>query len=195
MTLDLVDRAFLARITQAAEPDAGVGASAGTSAPAAERPADPILDTLLARCPEGWARLADRVVAAWDSGDRVIAVTGRARGEGRSVVVAGLVHVLRGRGLPVSCLDTGPASAREADDAGPDGGVVIVDAGIWFPPGPVHRGRLARAAFGCHAAVLVRRGARPPCPAHEAALVALGIHVLGEVVTLADSPPPAPDSR
>jgi hypothetical protein len=35
--------------------------------------------------------------------------------------------------------------------------------------------------------VLVRRASRPPCPACASALIAIGIRVLGEVVTFAEA--------
>ncbi|NCA10371.1 hypothetical protein EBR56_00935 [bacterium] len=106
------------------------------------------------------------------------------------------MHVLQRGGTVVSCRDIHAArdgAIPESEDDGRPTLPTLVDGGVWFPPGPVHRGRLARAAFGCHAAVLVRRAGRSPCPAHAAALAALGIRVLGEVVTFAEPPMhPAP---
>jgi hypothetical protein len=59
---------------------------------------------------------------------------------------------------------------------------VLVDAGIWFPPGPVRRQRLVVASLGCEAAILVSRG-RERSAARAAALEAIGIECLGEVLT------------
>jgi hypothetical protein len=41
------------------------------------------------------------------------------------------------------------------------------------------------ASLGCDAAILVRRADREPAPARAAALAAVGVTVLGEVVTFA----------
>jgi hypothetical protein len=197
MTVDLVDHAFLSRLAGAVAPASASAPPlpAIEASPRSPVPDDPVVSALLAEYPEQWGRLARHVEAAWSAGERVVAVAGRARGDGVSTVVRGLVHVLRQRGAALTCLDTHPARADEETDSAADGRPVLVDGGVWFPPGPVHRGRLVRAALGCHAAVLVRRTGRFPCPAHAAALAALGIRVLGEVVTFADSPPhPAPES-
>lgn len=186
MTVDLVDLAFLKWLAEPVAPEIAAAppepAVAARHVPpsAAE---DPVVATLLATCPEEWARLADHVEAAWAAGAPIVAVAGRARGDGVSTVVRGLTHVLHGR--PAA---HGPVGSDCGDRR------ALVDGGVWFPPGPVHRGRLARAASGCHAAVLVRRAGRAPCPAHAAALAALGIRVLGEVVTFADASAAAPES-
>lgn len=198
MTVDLIDQAFLRRLADPADladpgcPDT-VAAEPLTSVVVCDGPApavdDPVVATLLLACTEQWGRLASHVEAAWAAGERVVAVAGRARGDGVSTVVRGLAHVFHQRGLAMTCRDRGWT------DSGDDDCPVLVDGGVWFPPGPVHRGRLARAAFGCHAVVLVRRANRSPCLAHAAALEALGIRVLGEVVTFADTPThPAPES-
>ncbi|MFM7137904.1 MAG: hypothetical protein ACKO1M_12685, partial [Planctomycetota bacterium] len=63
--------------------------------------------------------------------------------------------------------------------------IVLVDAGIWFPPGPIRRQRLLMASLGCDAAILTRRADREPAPAWAAALAAVGVTVLGEVITFA----------
>lgn len=187
MIADIVDRAFLHRLSGRTCAAPGIARAAVPVVPALREPAiwpdDPVVTRLLAEHAAGWSRLAEQVEMAWSAGERVVAVAGRSPREGRSTIVRGLVHVLRGRGLAVTCREaaSGVLAGEEDDDA-----LVIFDAGVWFPPGPVHRGRLAQAALGCHAAVLVRRAQRPPCPAHEAALVTLGIHLLGEVETFAE---------
>jgi hypothetical protein len=193
MTIDFVDRAFLQRMMQPAHlVSAGPAViPAGESPPVVvcEEPAaaDPVVLRLVASYRDRWERLAWRVEAACAAGDRVIAITGRARGDGCSTTVNGLAHVLRLRGRDVTCrdLELSPTVATLAAETGD--GLVLVDAGVWFPGGPLHRGRLARRAFGCHAAVLVRRANRPPCPACAGALTAIGIRVLGEVVTFAEA--------
>lgn len=190
MTVDLIDRAFLSRFADPVAPPVVVAPALPTALacepppPAAE---DPVVEVLLAACPEQWARLAGHVEAAWAVGARVVAVVGRARGDGVSTVIRGLARVLRERGGAVACCEHGGARSGGSADDGPR---VLVDGGVWFPAGPVHRGRLAAAAFGCHAVVLVRRAVRAPCPVHAAALADLGIRVLGEVVTFADVPLP-----
>jgi len=190
MTIDLIDQAFLARFSVPAAPRSAAAPPPPTIAACGQPPVpdDAVVSALLAECPEQWGRLAGHVEAAWSGGERVVAVAGRAHGDGVSTVVRGLVHVLRQRGGTVTCRE--PDAARGGVEIGAvdDGRLLLVDGGVWFPPGPVHRGRLARAAFGCHAALLVRRAGRSPCAAHAAALAALGIRVLGEVVTFADSP-------
>ncbi len=181
MTVDFIDRAFLGRL---AVPAMSV-MPAVPVLPAVPRD-ESVVARLRADFPERWARLAERVEAAIEAGHRVIAVAGRARGDGCSTIVSGLADVLHSRGVHVTCLPADGAAAADLNADGAHRQCVLVDAGAWFPPGPVHRGRLARAAIGCHAALLVRRAERPPCPAHGQALAAIGLHVLGEVVTFAD---------
>lgn len=193
MTIDFVDRAFLQRMVQPAHPvsvrPAVVPAGDPSVVVVCEEPAaaDPVVLRLVADYRDRWERLAERVEAACASGDRVIAITGRARGDGCSTTVNGLAHVLRLRGRDVTCHDPEMSPTAAMLDAEPGDDPVLVDAGVWFPGGPLHRGRLARRAFGCHAAVLVRRANRPPCPACERALTAIGVRVLGEVVTFAEA--------
>jgi hypothetical protein len=104
--------------------------------------------------------------------------------------VACLARVLRDRGRDVVAL--GSMTALATDDGSPaDGGrshdkrIVLVDAGIWFPAGPIRRHRLLVASLGCDAAILVRRADRDPAPAQATALAAVGVTTLGEVVTFA----------
>lgn len=193
MTVDLIDQAFLRRVTDPVVHDIAVATPLPSVADGSQPPPpveDPVVALLLATCAEQWVRLADRVEAAWTAGERIVAVAGRARGDGVSTVVRGLAHVLQERGVPMTCREHRAAGERAWTDSANDGRPVLVDGGVWFPSGPVHRGRLARAAFGCQAAILVRRASRVPSPAHAAALAALGVRVLGEVVTFAESPAP-----
>lgn len=142
-----------------------------------------VLDRLLVVAWPQWNRLAETVEGARARGRRVIAVAGGERSEGRSTLVAGLARVLRARGREV--VETGPDGLGAAREPSHDKRIVIVDAGIWFPPGPIRRQRLTVASLGCEAAILVRRACRPAAPTREAVLESLGIEVLGEVVSFA----------
>jgi len=203
MTPDLIDRAFLGRRASSPVRDAGhvvapggAGGEVGDGVRAARGPTvarqqDHVLAALLELAEAEWTHLAARVDAALDGGGRVIALAGRERAEGRTTVARGLVQLLRMQGRDVVFREgLPPAEAAARDESSARS--LIADAGVWFPPGPVHRGRLARAALGCHAVILVRTAARPACPAHEQALHALGVPVLGEIVTRSDAPPLRP---
>lgn len=145
--------------------------------------AAPLVDRLLVEAASQWQIIADRVEAARVRGRRVIAVAGCERGEGRTTIVAALDRVLRSRGREVVVGDP----AHPAAHAGPphDKRIVLADAGVWFPSGPIRRSRLLVASYGCEAVLLVRRADRPAAPAIEGALAAIGIELLGEVVTFA----------
>lgn len=154
-----------------------------------------IVQRLLAAAGHHWQSLADRLEAARLRGHRVIAIAGGAPGEGRSTLVDCLVAVLRARGRDV--LRLGPADVAARTGRGPthDKRIVLVDAGIWFPPGPIRRPRLLAVSQGCDAAILVRRGDAAAAAAWEAALAAIGIEVLGEVLTFVpDAVDPGIDS-
>ena len=199
MTLDQLDAAFVqrwaaAQIRQPAipapqppAPPCDRAPAAGRVVPEQPRPEDPILDRLLAEAGPQWEALAGRVEAARNRGRRVIAVAGGERVEGRSTIVAGLVRVLRARGRDVVQVD--PHECVASGEPSHDRRVILVDAGVWFPPGPIRRQRLLVASLGCDAAILARRADRTASPAREAALEALGIEVLGEVLTFAPAAP------
>jgi len=212
MTLDYLDQAFVdawqSRTGDATDPrELAVPVAQAPAAPAPQVSAAPaaplegiegdgLIDQLLHRGHAQWAGLADEIEAARLAGHRVIAITGGERGEGRSTLAVCLARTLRARGREVVLLAQGdPVSGDSGEPA--DGGrlhdkrIVLVDAGIWFPPGPVRRQRLAVASLGCDAVILVRRTDRPPVPAWVAALAAVGVAVLGEVLTFA---PPAGSS-
>ena len=141
-----------------------------------------LVDRLLRVVPHAWAHLAARVEDAHREGAEVIAITGARRGEGRTTVVECLKQTLVALGRPVECLDRAPL---EPASRGRDGGsIVLVDAGIWFPAGPLRRAWLERQSLGCHAVILVRRADQPACEARAAALEAVGLKVLGEVLTM-----------
>ncbi|MBM4021422.1 MAG: hypothetical protein FJ284_04120 [Planctomycetes bacterium] len=205
MTLDAFDRAFVARwhaqrsttTAPAAEPLAIVTPDPDHAEAAASPGGEPpdedgsLVARLLAVGSPQWHLLADEVEAARLAGHRVIAVAGGERGEGRTTLVACLSHMLRGRQRDVVVLDS--VSPRASDDGIPvDGGrlhdkrIILVDAGVWFPSGPIRRNRLLIASLGCDAVILVRRADRMAVPARATALAALGVTPLGEVITFAD---------
>ena len=141
-----------------------------------------LVDRLLRVVPHAWAHLATRVEDAHREGAEVIAITGARRGEGRTTLVECLTQTLVARGRRVECLDRAPL---EPASRGRDGGsIVLVDAGIWFPAGPLRRAWLERQSLGCHAVILVRRADQPACEARAAALEAVGLKVIGEVLTM-----------
>lgn len=147
-------------------------------------------DRLLMTAQEQWECLADEVEVARRDGHRVIAVVGCESGEGRTTLIDCLAHTLRERGRDVVVLAAADDAAT-VDGARHDGGaahdrrIVLVDAGVWFPPGPIRRQRLVQESVGCDAAILVRRADREPMAARATAIAALGMTVLGEVVTFA----------
>jgi hypothetical protein len=143
------------------------------------------VDRLLESAPSEWCAVADEVEAARGRGRRVIAIVSCDRDAGAATLVDGLVRVLRQRGRDVIA-----GTRHEPPTVGPthDRRIVIVDGGIWFPPGRIHRQRVAVASAGCDAAILVRRADREPRAAWSAVLEALGVEPLGEVVSL---PPPS----
>ncbi len=151
-----------------------------------------LVPRLLAAAGPQWQSLADRLEAARLRGRRVIAVAGGTAGEGRSTLVDCLVAVLRARGRDVLRLDASDLAARTGREPTHDKRIVLVDAGIWFPPGPIRRPRLLAVSQGCDAAILVRRSGTASATAWEAALAAIGIEVLGEVLTFT---PDADDQR
>jgi hypothetical protein len=196
MTLDAIDRAFVAR-WQARQPPLPAPPATRNeerlkeSSPAADDLGDPdLVARLLAAEARQWSVLAAEVETARLAGHRTIGVAGGERAEGRTTLVACLANTLRDRGRDVMILAANTARtgcSRDPVDGGRphDKRIVVVDAGIWFPPGPIRRQRLLIASLGCDAAILVRRADREPAPAWAAALAAVGVTVLGEVVTFA----------
>ena len=144
----------------------------------------PLVDWLLQTAAPQWVAVAETVEHVVAEGLRVIAVAGGARGEGRTTLVEGLTATLRARGWQVVATSGPLAEAGEELFNGvTDRPVVIVDAGVWFPPGPIRRDRLATLSVGCDAVILVRRAAQPPSPARVAAIEQTGCRLLGEVLT------------
>lgn len=154
-----------------------------------------IVPRLLAAARPQWESLAGRLEDARLRGRRVIAVAGGTAGEGRSTLVDCLVAVLRSRGRDV--LRLGPTDVAARTGTGPthDKRIMLVDAGIWFPPGPIRRPRLFAVSQGCDAAILVRRAGATATASWEAALAAIGIEVLGEVLTFVPAAEEASPSR
>jgi hypothetical protein len=148
----------------------------------------PLVAWLLQQAPAQWAAVAERVEQAVAGGARVIAVAGGARGEGRTTLVTGLAATLQARGQRAIVVANPPVEAGETPlEQASDHPVVIVDAGIWFPPGPIRRDRLATLTAGCDAVILVRRAAQPPSPARAAAIGQTGCRLLGEVLTFEEA--------
>jgi hypothetical protein len=187
MTLDFLDAAFVDR-WQAATPHVGVAEPVTTEPVEAETvtdeiaapTADDFVGRLLVAAPAAWATLADEAVAARSRGRRTIAIVACERSAGCSTLAAGIVRVLQQRGR-----DAVVCAAAAVPLAGPthDKRIVIVDGGVWFPPGRIHRQRLLLTSSGCDAAILVvRSGGRAP-PGWSACLEAIGVEPLGEVVS------------
>ncbi len=152
-----------------------------------------VVDRLLRAAWSEWNGLAAHVEAARLRGRRVCAVAGGEPREGRTTLVQCLAAVLRERGRDVTCATPQELTAAAASDSGHshDKRIVLVDAGIWFPPGPIRRHWLARSVVGSEAAILVRRADRPSAAARHTVLESLGIEVLGEVLTFTDDVPSA----
>lgn len=141
-----------------------------------------IVDRLLRIVPHALSHLADRVEDAHRDGAEVIAITGARRGEGRTTLVECLARMLSARGRRVECHDRVPLAPVSGGRDG--GGIVLVDPGVWFPGGPLRMAWLQRQSLGCHAVILVRRIDQPACDARGTALEAVGLRVLGEVLTM-----------
>ena len=187
MTLDFLDAAFVDR-WQASLPTAIPAAPAlAAVAPAlpptttiAAPAADDFVDRLLAAARTEWEALADEVVAARGRGRRAVAIVACERAAGCSTLTAGLVRVLHERGREAIACRSGAIPTTGATH---DKRIVLVDGGIWFPPGRINRQRLLVAASGCDAAILVIRSGRRPPAAWSTCLEAIGVEPLGEVVS------------
>lgn len=189
-TLDIVDHAFLTHAASVqGTPVSGVDRDPDGNRDVA-RPRgdvrgdrDDIVGRLLRAVPDDWGRVARRVEQARRAGAVVIAVAGGCHGEGRTTVVRCLARVLEDRGWTVQCHDAAPVETAPTLSGGDARGIVLVDAGIWFPSGPLRRAWLQRQSLGCHAALLVRRDDQPEYPERVRTLEAAGVQVLGEIVT------------
>ena len=196
MTLDWLDTAFLTRqprpkpAAPAAAPNASKAMPPAVMLPgpkpseASATSEESVVACLLEAVPSEWGSLAAAIESATLAGVKVVAFTGGERSEGRSTIVVGVAEVLRRRGRSVAIHAQAPLllpidEAEEARAAE----IVLVDAGPWFTTGPVRRRTVERAALGCDAAVLVRRADKPPCPAWNEVLAAIGLTVIGEALT------------
>jgi len=189
MTLDALDQAFidrwstmLAGTDPPPAPVSEVPPPPPVATPAAEEEAADVVGRLLQAAWLDWCAVADEVEAASRRGRRVIAVVACERSAGCTTLVAGLERILTSRGRDVA-VTTSTADAAEGPTHGRT--IVLVDAGVWFPPGRINRGRLLIATAGCDAAILVRREHRPAPGAWSPALEAIGVEPLGEVVAFA----------
>lgn len=191
MTLDALDQAFIDRWSTMQSEDAPpVCVAAMPPAPRCPPEADAetvaetadVVSRLLKAAWNDWCAVADEVEAARRRGRRVIGVAACERSAGCTTLVAGLERILVSRGREVAVA----ASTINAAE-GPTHGrtIVLVDAGVWFPPGRINRGRLMIATAGCDAAILVRRDDRPAPAAWSVALEAIGVEPLGEVISFA----------
>ena len=198
MTLDALDRAFIDHWRSAAVPvvefavQPVVEAMPAPAIPAPAMPApampaaDPqpafgdFVDRLLDAALAEWSGLVDEIEAARARGRRSIAIAACERFVGCSTIVEGLVRLLRRRGRD-ACGCT--AATIPAVGATHDKRIMLVDAGVWFPPGRIHRQRLLIATGGCDAAILIRRSGREPSTAWAVALEAIGVEPLGEVLS------------
>ena len=195
MTLDWLDTAFLTRqprpkpAAPAATPNTSQAMPPAVMLPgprleASATSEESVVARLLEAVPSEWGSLAAAIESAALAGVKVVAFTGGERNEGRSTIVVGVAEVLRRRGRSVAIHAQAPLllpidEAEEARAAE----IVLVDAGPWFTTGPVRRRTVERAALGCDAAVLVRRADKPPCPAWNEVLAAIGLTVIGEALT------------
>ncbi|MFM7185767.1 MAG: hypothetical protein ACKO4Z_13485 [Planctomycetota bacterium] len=189
MTLDALDQAFidrwstmLAGTDPPPAPVSEVPPPPPVATPAAEEEAADVVGRLLQAAWLDWCAVADEVEAARRRGRRVIAVVACERSAGCTTLVAGLERILTSRGRDVA-VTTSTADAAEGPTHGRT--IVLVDAGVWFPPGRINRGRLLIATAGCDAAILVRREDRPAPAAWSPVLEAIGVEPLGEVVAFA----------
>ncbi|MFM7207708.1 MAG: hypothetical protein ACKO4T_13685 [Planctomycetaceae bacterium] len=157
----------------------------------ADPPHDDFVGRLLAAAPDEWAALADEVISARSRGRRTVAIVACEPGAGCTTLAAGLVRTLRGRGRHATSYATSCATA-DAGSSGPthDKAILVVDGGVWFPPGRINRQRLLIASAGCDAVILVVRSGHEPPPAWSTALEAIGVEPLGAVLSFVPPSPP-----
>ena len=172
---------------------------------------DYVLAMLLTAVPEQWEMLVDRIVDARKKGCRIIAIAGHHAEEVRTTITRGLYSVLRSDGRQVRCLGSSQELWRELigdsgirqlhqdrqgclESRGKED-IILVDSGVWFPPGPFRKQDIASRVFGCDAVLLVRRADVTPCPSRQQFLSSLGVFPIGEVVTFSGHKECGPVSR
>lgn len=172
--------------------------------PAEADPADGTVCRLIEEFPDQWAAVLAAVEGARRVGSRVIAIAGHEPGEGRTTLLHGLSRLLTERGWQVTPFATATAWWQELVGDGAtwqwrqvqpanadDRDLVLVDAGIWFPPGPLRPRHLLLTMFGYDAVLLMRHHDFPASPVRQAAIHKAGLRAIGEVVSFA----PAPQQR
>ena len=142
-----------------------------------------MVDRLLVAVPETWVGLAQRVEERQRAGSIVFAVAGAGPSEGAARSWSASPGPRSARGNAVEIAAAAPPEIP-LPRSGRRPPIVLVDAGVWFPGGPLRRGWLERRSLGCHAVILVRRADAAPCPQRGPACAAVGLDVLGEVVTM-----------
>lgn len=149
-----------------------------------------LLERLLLQSPCEWQAIATCMEAAYVDGCRVFAIVGTQQCEGRTMLVRGIARTLQSRGhRVVRVKQVADAMHIESSDRECDASesVVIVDAGVWFTRGPVRRQVLQQQSLGCDAVLLVRRADRDCCRVYGEAVEAIGLKLLGEVLTFVPS--------
>ncbi|MCX7401808.1 MAG: hypothetical protein NTY87_01585 [Planctomycetia bacterium] len=212
MMLDLLDRSLVQRFLNPSPVTGSVGFSqpcaqavvleSAVSLDAAAIPAGSFLpratlsaessaavpDQLLCQAPLEWQALAECVLEAHAQGCRVVAITGARRREGRTTIVQGLARAITAQGQSVLCFNrVADISERSHSDGSRQfdilDDIALVDAGVWFPPGPFRRHVLQEMSLGCDAVLLVRRYDAPCCAGRGRAIESIGLKLLGEVLT------------
>ena len=145
---------------------------------------DPIVKRLLEKVPGQWLDFAKSIESEVREGRQVIAIVGGVPGEGCSTIARGLVSTLRCRGWDVAALDdTHAIDRQDIFSMNAEKKVVVVDAGAWFPPGPIQHNRISELSNGFDAVVLVRRASKAPSAARATVIRNVGLHLIGEVET------------
>lgn len=145
---------------------------------------DPIVKRLLQKVPEQWLGFAKSIESEVQENRSVIAIVGGVPGEGCSTIARGLVSTLRCRGWNVTALEGAQVIDRQQIfGSNEEKRVAIVDAGAWFPPGPIQHDRITALSDGYDAVVLVRRASKAPSAARATVIKNVGLHLIGEVET------------
>ena len=192
--MDLLDRAFVHHTQKDAERPRAHRLPAAHETASVVAPVEPASESApeSPRDPQEaiWDGVAATVEQAVWQGRTVIAVTAAERGVGASTIAVGLARALDRRGHRMAVLHGSPRQPGYYDDLcelAATHDAVLVDPGPWFGSGRLRREQLARVSHGCHAAIVVRRECGEAMPGVEAAMEAVGIDCLGEVLTFAEA--------